>query len=496
MGNGNSNIENTNQSEDQITFGAARSQIINFTTGEVRCGNENYSVPASSFPTIVGQVSYGGWSAIRIQPIDGYPEFTTLKNLVDNFRNNIKNFKIEIKYTGFKSDWDCYRRYAINRLYFPDRTFKEGVGTWSSNERDTAVDVTSNGWVEMYEGNAVGNPLTKGDSWAMTTVCTPCACERPENPSGDFTNMNFFMRVTGTIDVGNFCLTNLTNTTVCNRYCLSPYNENCLDSVLINCFKNQTAPDGSASKTIILNETCKNWIKENVSRGGSTQIDQKMVQTCKDLSIDPTNYTQSIDIQNTCSCYFDPSIYDNYYKSLITIIPEIQFAGLGSNKCLFPGCPISPFKPVDILGDNKCPSVQCIQGVSLNNNGQIAGNVNISLDAQCSQFSLGKSCNQDIDCAAELICDSNVCRKRCTTNSNCPANYICNTTTTFCEKSNVTPPPPSPSPSSQNDNTIWFIIGGIVFLLLVIGLVLFFLLKRRKVSSEDFSEYLPSYENF
>jgi hypothetical protein len=286
----------------------------------------------------------------------------------------------------------------------------------------------------------------------------------------------------GNVDVRSFCETPSSNPSesnffkpICNDFCINPYNSNCLQAVQNNCFV-QLDPGVALSEGIFTNETCKNWILENVKEGGSTQIDNKISALCFANEINPSNYRNNLDTQNICSCHFDAQIYQNYYQSLVQKIPNLQFAGLGSSKCIFPGCPISPYKSVDILGENKCPTVQCIQGVSLDIQGKVGGNVSIAQEAECLQFTSDKSCTMDVECPQGFKCNQQFCRKICTTESGCPTSYKCNLTNQVCEKIQVTPSPP---PSKNNTGLIIGIIIGIV-VIIIISIIVFVSSRKSK----------------
>jgi hypothetical protein len=68
---------------------------------------------------------------------------------------------------------------------------------------------------------------------------------------------------------------------------------------------------------------------------------------------------------------------------MIQQIPNLNISGQGSKKCLFPYCNVSPFKSGDMKGTSTCPAIQCIQGISIENNGTINGNINSQTNANC-----------------------------------------------------------------------------------------------------------------
>lgn len=296
--------------------------------------------------------------------------------------------------------------------------------------------------------------------------------------------MIFFFYKMGNVGSRNFGDPNLNDycnnfnnffTDTCRTHCMSPFNPNCEQQVINNCF--DIVPDGdNVTSPIFYDRTCRNWVIEKVSKGGSAAIDEKIREICSSFLIDPSNYKNDLDTQKLCSCYFDDSIYENYYRSLLEKVPTLK-PTLGSGKCLFPGCSTSPFKPVDILGENKCPTVQCIQGVNLTTEGKITGNVTVIQDPNCLQVSIGRSCVIDSDCTTGLKCNRQLCSKTCVIDSDCPTGYFCDiSNNNFCKKLISPTPSPTPTPSSEQNTKLFIGIGvGVIVLiifvvLLVIGL--------------------------
>jgi hypothetical protein len=274
----------------------------------------------------------------------------------------------------------------------------------------------------------------------------------------------------GSIDMSKVCDKRFF-TPICNTYCTEPYNEKCFIPVVNNCFKLTTLEDGTNTTPLFTDDTCKNWIEENVKAGGSKTIDDKIFDSCNELNINPTNYANDLSIRNICACHFEDKIYENYYQSLIKLVPAIQYAGLGSSKCLFPGCTLSPYKSIEILGENICPTVQCIQGVVFNNDGTIKGDVTIKQDTNCQKLSFGRPCSSDANCSSELRCNEKICTKLCTSDADCPLGSECNLTDNFCKLINP-PPSPSPSPSTnQNTGLIIGIVVGVIILIVIIGII-------------------------
>jgi hypothetical protein len=308
----------------------------------------------------------------------------------------------------------------------------------------------------------------------LRAVCSGGCCGYCDN---GMDNITFYISGSGTIDMTKVCDKRFF-TSICNKYCTEPYNEKCLNPVVNNCFNLTTDEEGNNTKALFTNDTCKNWIVDNVRNGGNAAIDDKINISCNELRINPLNYTNDPNIENICACHFDDTIYENYYQSILEKVPGLQFGGLSSAKCLFPGCPKSQYKPIDILGQNQCPSVQCIQGGTLNNEGRITGDISISQDSNCIQVSIGKKCSIASDCPQELTCLQDSCQKTCSNNLDCPSGYRCNTSSTFCEK--IVIPTPSPSPGTTGNIGLIIGISVVVIIIIVIIFIVIFGSKKSK----------------
>lgn len=474
MGNQSSSIDNSFGVTDAPSFGATRPGVIDFSTGDYAIAT-NFTMDLSTEPRTARE-----FTTIRnvpVKPIPEYPEINTLAKIYDTFgADAISNFKIELLLNGILSGWNCLREYAVN-LTLPN-TSRIG-GFWSVRYTGPDAWGVDTGWKQVYSGATI--PLNNGYFFALSTVCGLCSCDC-KSPC-NWREMNFYMRVSGTINVAGFCLTNLTKSDICKQYCLSPFNENCQQNVINNCFEEVVLEDETITNTLFTEDVCKDWIKERANRGGSTEIDQKISETCNTLGINPSNYTVNLDTQQICACHFDPQVYDKFYKSLIQKYPPIQYAGLGSPKCLFPGCPTSPYKTVDILGDNTCPATQCIQGISLDIQGTVRdSDISIIQSAECASVTGDKICTTDTDCPLGLKCNQQRCKKPCVTTADCVTSYRCNPTTRFCERTSSTGPGPSPAPSTQNTGVIITFVTVAIIVILIIGFVLFILAKKPKTT--------------
>lgn len=474
MGNQSSSIDNSFGVTDAPSFGATRPSVIDFSTDDYTVAKQ-FNMLLSTEPNIARD--FRTIRNLPLNPIPTYPDINTLAKIYDTFgADAITNFKILVRLTGNLSGWNCYRKYAVNLTLPNTSRFGDLWATGGTGFDAVGVD---SGWKEVYSGNTIA--LNDGYYFGLSTVCSPCACD-PKEPKVWY-DMKLDMRVSGTINVAGFCLTNLTKSDICKQYCLSPFNENCQQNVINNCFEEVVLEDETITNTLFTEDVCKDWIKERANRGGSTEIDRKISETCNTLGINPSNYRVNLDTQQICACHFDPQVYDTFYKSLVQKYPPIQYAGLGSPKCLFPGCPTSPYKTVDILGDNTCPATQCIQGISLDIQGTVRdSDISIIQSAECASVTGDKTCTTDTDCPLGLKCNQQRCKKPCTTTADCATTYRCDSTTRFCERTSSTGPSPAPppAPSTQNTGVIITFVTVTIIVILIIGVILFILAKNPK----------------
>lgn len=317
-----------------------------------------------------------------------------------------------------------------------------------------------------------------------------------------------YMRCNIQIDMNLYCnIYSNFNSQVCKNFCLSPFNEQCTPLIENNCFTKQ----GTNTLEPIFNDQnmCQGWIKENISKGGSTIIDDKITTLCKNINIDGSNYDKNGSlIQNLCSCHLSPEIYDTYYSELAKKVPGLNLSNVGNARCLFPGCSVSDYPTVTILGEGECPGSNCIQGITINNNGSFNGEVNI--DPKCITIIEGATrCTTNSDCADDENCtgatsvqNSGVCIKKtpttCTTDVQCGTGKRCNTTTGKCEdnpnfvcttdiqcgtgkKCNTTTGK-CETISTNNNNILYIglgVGGGVVVLIIIVILFYIFFIKKK-----------------
>jgi hypothetical protein len=286
----------------------------------------------------------------------------------------------------------------------------------------------------------------------------------------------FSMKCNIQIDLNLYCnIYSNFNSQICKNFCLSPFNESCSQLIVNNCFTKQ----GNSTLAPIFDDKtmCQDWITENISKGGSSIIDDNISNICLSLNIDGSNYDKNgFLIQNLCSCHLSPEIYDTYYSELATKIPGLNLTNIGNARCIFPGCSVSEYPTVNILGTGKCPTAPCIQGIEINNNGTFNGGVNIN--STCTTLFEGATkCTTDSDCNLDEKCsstsgvqNSGVCIKKCTTDSECGTGKRCNTTTGNCE-------------TISTNNLFLYIglgVGGVVILIIIVILFYIIFIKKKK----------------
>jgi hypothetical protein len=270
-----------------------------------------------------------------------------------------------------------------------------------------------------------------------------------------------------TINMKNYCRNgNNFISPVCIQFC--SYDESstdCYNIALDKCFTDDK----------ILNKEghCYRFLSSYAGRQDTSivALDLKLKDFCNQKSINPENYIGSTGVNQVytdlCACHFDDQIYTNYYASLIEQIPNLSISGQGSRKCVFPYCNVSPFKSGDMKGTGTCPTIQCLQSISLLNNGTINGDINAQTNANCTSQISSSSLNNPSSQPPGPPPVSFLCTK----DSDCTNGKKCNTTTGICQ---------TPTPS-DNSWVNWLIgIGlGLLFVIALILIIYFFTSKPK-----------------
>lgn len=138
-----------------------------------------------------------------------------------------------------------------------------------------------------------------------------------------------------------------------------------------------------------------------------------------------------------CGCFLPTSFYDNYYQQLQQ---RLGVELLSTQKeCTYPPCAGSNIKPA---GFTTCPPItQCINQVTVDNAGNITGNIDVNTSTQCAQFLPSPS----------------------------PTSTPLPTST----------PSPTATPIPRSRSNIWIIIGAILlFLIIIIPLIVWFATRK------------------
>ncbi len=178
------------------------------------------------------------------------------------------------------------------------------------------------------------------------------------------------------------------------------------------------------------------------------------------------NNNPNLNDQQICACNMPTIQYDNLQTQVSLAFPGLT--NLGLNKyCFLPQCASSTFKNVNIDAGGvpkNCGAPNCINIAQFNNQGTFNGKVVIN------QSTTG--------CA-------NITNTTCSTNADCPTGQTCNTTNSICQGPTPSPSPsPSPTPSPtppppSNITTDIIIFVVVLFVVLLIGFGLYYLLRRR-----------------
>jgi hypothetical protein len=269
-----------------------------------------------------------------------------------------------------------------------------------------------------------------------------------------------------------------------------------------------------------LNEsTCTNWCIKN-SDLCDTNV---LLGFCKDKMNQEQYY-------GLCGCFYPQSVYDGVREKLATEFSIPQELLSGGRQCFFPLCASAKISYGSTSSCKDVNLVKCINEVDITNNGTI-GTIALSQDALCSSYNqpAQRKC-EDAACGT-YVCNTSTdaCYTTCTTDAQCsngsgcingrctvkpntcnpalcggfncnPAGTACLTTCTSngdCTGGNVcnagrcgsSPPPPVGGLSTST----WIYIGiGIAVFLIIIGVIIFFVVRGRKKSAAQ-NMYQQSY---
>jgi hypothetical protein len=430
------------------------------------------------------------YSQFTIQDNKGFTNLNNLADIINTFGNNVP-VKLNVNVNGEWGGHDCNQGRSLSLVASSD--LKQSFLVAQTNVNDVGEGTfTFSTDIIPYSGPANNIPGQLYLYNIPTCSGAGCGCR----VYGGWSKVNIVASFTAIVNIASFCTgSNFTNLNCINWCDYSDNQTTCFNNAIDYCFTKDTI--GSAPM-VTPTGTCQNFFTTYLSQiqGGNSQLDTKLTNLCKDLGVTPDNFsTQSQNIKDLCGCHLDATnqTYVNYYNYILSQVPGLQFGGETSPKCIFPGCSTAKFRSADILGsNNQCPQVQCIQGVTINNQGQIGGNVNI--DQSCVSYITkggGKTCTSNADCNdPTLICSG-------LTSGN---------TTGVCVKGGAgtspgTSPGPSPGPGCNTDSDCgrfqycdpntsqclynrtelgFTIAGSILVLLLLIGGIIFLIYYFRK----------------
>ncbi len=165
-------------------------------------------------------------------------------------------------------------------------------------------------------------------------------------------SLDGYVKIEININMSKYCQEKNFDQPICVRYCENTTDNiggKCYDNAINYCFTMN--PNG---KYPIMDEegNCQKFLKNYITLPDSniSRLDEKLVKFCEDESIDASNYLISTEHTDLCSCHLKDEIYENYYTSLITQIPNLAISGQGNRRCIFPYCNISPFKTNEMKG--------------------------------------------------------------------------------------------------------------------------------------------------
>lgn len=175
------------------------------------------------------------------------------------------------------------------------------------------------------------------------------------------------------------------------------------------------------------------------------KIGTKLETFCRSLPVQPVdpddqgNGTPAYD--EFCGCYRSPAFYDRFMSALAAqwVIPE----GLidGRPVCLYPGCRNALITDKSQVSDKPCKDANialCMQKVTVNNAGQISGNIHIDQSCPAGSGIMprgGKTvCANDNDCPGGMRCDTRTtsCANPNDVSTECTTDQDCQSTGRLC----------------------------------------------------------------
>jgi hypothetical protein len=222
------------------------------------------------------------------------------------------------------------------------------------------------------------------------------------------TNVNIKFRIKATVRIQNICLLSSNfRSTRCEKWC-SAAPSNCITPLISYCFDETKtgAQFLSSSKFFQSNSNgdfCRetfddyfanrNTIISPIQSKFNTYCSTRLNTYVNDASFLSTRKKSGLSdvlagyLHDMCGCRGPQSYYDNFFNSFINIY-NASSINVGNRKCIFPLCSSTKYRPSEIINKSECPSAQCIGLISINNSGTInADQIDITNTiGECSKF--------------------------------------------------------------------------------------------------------------
>lgn len=285
-------------------------------------------------------------------PPTGYP--TTLPELATLV--GVKNMSISyyVQATGSVSSHDCWASYTLSvqadMVKGSDPKSTNKIAIWSTDNNPGRGGAVASGWQAL-----ANNVSAIIDKLKSSEDCHGSGCWCAFESKGGWEKTNISLRIDVVVDLVGFCTTegaeNM-HSTICFNY--------------ISDFITQNGPTQQISTYLA------NYCKAKFPKGGLSNFNDPKKGDHMDFQL--------------CACNMPDSDYQGFLQSIRKSFPKINLGSIRPN-CLLPACVTSPFKNSEI---GKCDLIpQCLNVVTFRDN-NIAGNVDVNQDQNCSSFGIDK----------------------------------------------------------------------------------------------------------
>lgn len=252
-------------------------------------------------------------------------------------------------------------------------------------------------WYYWKFGTADGSP-----QYTVPVGVVPRSIRYSVQRSGiNYAAHQMYWQIHYTITVIRDCtIGNITNQ-ICQDLCLASLSESCYVNYNTYCLQ------GDPKK--IAEPVCKDFFTKWIAvKGSDNNIDNQARRYCSakydgfsDLFYGKSGIPNAERLKDVpiCACNLeakpgpDPEgtvLYNNFFNALAAQYPGFGVFGASiQQKCLVPQCASAAFKPAGV-GPGGCSVPQCIDLVTVTNNGTINGNVTIDSSTSCQQTAEGK----------------------------------------------------------------------------------------------------------